>query len=91
MRHLLTALLASIGLTMPVGVAIPAAPAAATVIIDWVVVGDPGNAADTPATNCFSASCGSVPSAYRIGKYEVTNAQYAAFLNAKAAADPLSL
>ena len=28
---------------------------------------------------------------YRIAKYEVTNAQYAEFLNAKAATDPLGL
>jgi formylglycine-generating enzyme required for sulfatase activity len=41
-----------------------------------VTVGDPGNAKD-PKT-----SCGSVARAYRIGKYEVTNAQYAEFLNA---------
>jgi formylglycine-generating enzyme required for sulfatase activity len=58
--------------------------------MDWVVVGDPGNASDT-ASNCFGADCGSVDYTYSIGKYEVTNAQYAEFLNAKAAADPLEL
>jgi formylglycine-generating enzyme required for sulfatase activity len=71
--------------------ALLAAPASGTVIVDWVTVGSPGNAADAPATNCFAANCGAVASAYRIGKYEVTNAQYAEFLNAKAAADPLAL
>jgi formylglycine-generating enzyme required for sulfatase activity len=43
-------------------------------------------------TNCSGdASCGSVGYAYYISKYEVTNAQYAEFLNAKAASDPLGL
>ena len=51
-------------------------------------VGDPGNACDRHAgKGCF----GAVGYAYRIGTYEVTNAQYAEFLNAKAAADPLGL
>jgi len=65
--------------------------AASAVTIDWVAIGNPGNAADTPASNCFAASCGSVSYDYQISKYEVTNAQYAEFLNAKAASDPLSL
>jgi formylglycine-generating enzyme required for sulfatase activity len=34
---------------------------------------------------------GSVPYAYNIGTYEVTNAQYTEFLNAKAKSDPLDL
>jgi len=71
--------------------ALLATPASATVIIDWVAVGNAGNAADTPSSNCFAANCGSVSSNYYIDKYEVTNAQYAELLNAKAAADPLSL
>ncbi len=41
-----------------------AAPVSA-VTIDWVTVGDPGNAADT-ASNCFAANRGSVAEAYRI-------------------------
>jgi formylglycine-generating enzyme required for sulfatase activity len=58
------------------------------VAFDWVTVGDPGNACDPQgAGRCF----GSVGYAYRISRHEVTNAQYAAFLNAKAAADPLGL
>ncbi len=68
-----------------------APPPSAAVTIDWVAIGNPGNAADTPSSNCFSASCGSVSSSYNISKYEVTNAQYVEFLNAKAASDPLSL
>ena len=45
------------------------------VTIDWVTVGEPGNAADT-------TGFGAVADVYRISKYEVTNAQYAEFLNA---------
>jgi formylglycine-generating enzyme required for sulfatase activity len=68
-----------------------APPASATVIIDWVAVGNAGNAADTPSSNCFAANCGSVSYDYQISKYEVTNAQYVELLNAKAASDPLGL
>jgi formylglycine-generating enzyme required for sulfatase activity len=72
------------------------APAASEVTFDWVTVGEPGNAPDPdPNTQLcgqsFDQPCGAVAYAYRIGKYEVTNAQYAEFLNAKAAADPLGL
>jgi formylglycine-generating enzyme required for sulfatase activity len=52
------------------------APALAAVNIAWVPVGNAGNTAD-------STGYGSVGYAYNIGKYEVTNAQYADFLNAK--------
>jgi formylglycine-generating enzyme required for sulfatase activity len=55
---------------------------ASAVTIDWVAIGSPGNAADTPSTNCYAASCGSVSYEYQISKYEVTNTQYAEFLNA---------
>ena len=46
--------------------------------MDWSLVGNIGNAAD-PTTGF-----GSVAYEYRIGTFEVTNAQYAAFLNAVA-------
>jgi formylglycine-generating enzyme required for sulfatase activity len=63
-----------------------AAPSAVT--FDWITVGDPGNACDPRGTGrCF----GAVGYPYRIARHEVTNAQYAAFLNAKAASDPLGL
>jgi formylglycine-generating enzyme required for sulfatase activity len=52
--------------------------ASASVTMDWVTVGNAGNAAD-PLTGY-----GAVGYEYKIGKYEVTNAQYATFLNAKA-------
>jgi formylglycine-generating enzyme required for sulfatase activity len=57
---------------------------AAALDIDWVDVGDPGNACDTQSQGCF----GSVGYSYRIGSTEVTNEQYTEFLNAVAAADP---
>jgi formylglycine-generating enzyme required for sulfatase activity len=65
----------------------------AAVTIEWVPIGSPGNAADTPSSNCYAASCGLVASSYYISKYEVTNAQYAEFLNAADASgsNPLSL
>jgi formylglycine-generating enzyme required for sulfatase activity len=64
---------------------------AQTVTIDWVTVGDPGNAADTEVMNDLTTGYGSVGYVYRISKYEITNAQYAEFLNAVAATDTNSL
>jgi formylglycine-generating enzyme required for sulfatase activity len=52
--------------------------ASASITMDWVNVGNPGNAAD-PATGSLY---GAVAYAYQIGKHEVTNSQYATFLNA---------
>ena len=60
---------------------------AATVNIDGVTVGNPGNAAD-PATGSLY---GAVPYAYKIARTETTIAQYAEFLNAKAKTDPYGL
>jgi uncharacterized repeat protein (TIGR02543 family) len=54
-----------------------ATAASATAAMEYVRVGNPNNAAD-PTT-----SYGAVVHSYWIGKYEVTNAQYAEFLNAK--------
>lgn len=58
--------------------------ASAAVTIDWVTVGNPGNAAD-------ATGYGAVSSTYNIGKYEVTNSQYAEFLNAVAKSDTYGL
>ncbi|MEX2310410.1 MAG: SUMF1/EgtB/PvdO family nonheme iron enzyme [Pirellulales bacterium] len=59
--------------------------------IDWVTVGNPGNADDT-FNETYGRAWGGVNHVYRIAKYEVTNAQYAAFLNAKGTiGDPLQL
>jgi len=53
--------------------------ALAVVNIAWVPVGNAGNAPDTATGSLY----GAVGYAYNIGKYEVTNSQYAEFLNAK--------
>jgi formylglycine-generating enzyme required for sulfatase activity len=60
--------------------------ASATVTMDWVTIGDINNAADT-AVGSGSFGYGAVDHVYRIGKYEVTNAQYGEFLNAKGASN----
>jgi len=64
-----------------------AGPPAAAGDLAWVAVSDPGNACDAQSQGCF----GSVGAVYRIAQTEVTNTQYAAFLNAVAAADPHGL
>ena len=60
------------------------ATAVSAVTIDWVIVGDPGNAPDDTGR-------GRVDYVYRIGKYEVTNSQYCEFLNSVAASDTYGL
>ena len=68
-----------------------AMPAHAVVSIEWIEVGDPGNSPDGLGS-CWEGDCGAVPYTYYIAKYEVTNSQYAEFLNAKAAtSDPFGL
>jgi formylglycine-generating enzyme required for sulfatase activity len=69
---------------------------AGAVTIDWVPIGHAGNVADpdTNTDNCGAGRdqpCGAVPYEYYISKYEVTNAQYAEFLNAVAESDPFGL
>jgi sulfatase modifying factor 1 len=59
-------------------------PQAAAVTIDWVTVGDSGNAAD-------DTGYGAVADSFRIMTYEFTNQQYTAFLNSVAATDTYSL
>ena len=54
--------------------------------IQWVTVGDPGNAADTDP-----AGYGAVATSFQIMKYEFTNQRYADFLNSLAATDTYSL
>ncbi len=55
-----------------------------SVYLQMVVVGDAGNPADI-------TGFGAVPDAMRIDKYDVTQGQYAAFLNAVAATDTYAL
>jgi sulfatase modifying factor 1 len=64
---------------------VEAAPAPLPVTIPWVTVGAPGNAPDTEVmTADRTTGYGAVPYTYSIAKYLITNAQYAAFLNAVA-------
>ena len=66
--------------------------AAAAINIDLVTVGDPGNVADTAADSGNPAGQGAVAYTYQIGKFDVTDNEYAAFLTAKAAgSDPYNL
>ena len=53
---------------------------ARAVTIDWVPVGDPGNPNDTPGY--WGRNAGAVTESFQIMKFEWTNSQYAAFLNA---------
>ena len=58
--------------------------------MEMVPVGNPGNAPDPEDGDRLTdgvQNFGAVGYEYKIGKYEVTNAQYAAFLNAIAATD----
>ena len=64
----------------PLLLAALASSASASITMDYVSVGHAGNAAD-------STGYGAVAYAYQIGTYEVTNAQYGAFLNAKGASN----
>lgn len=50
-------------------------------VVDLVVVGDAGNAADT---RYDAAGVGRVADVFQIGRLEITNGQYREFLNAKA-------
>lgn len=60
------------------------ASVAQAVTFDTTTVGNPGNAPD-------STGFGAVDHAYRISRYEVTNAQYVEFLNAVATVDSSGL
>ena len=62
-----------------------AVPARA-VTIDWVTVGDPGNAYDTINTGT-NPNYGAVADSFQIMKFEFTNQQYTDFLNSVAATD----
>jgi formylglycine-generating enzyme required for sulfatase activity len=63
------------------------ASSASALTIDWTPVGDPLNACDTQSQGCF----GAVGYGYNLATFEVTNAQYAEFLNAVGATDTNAL
>lgn len=62
----------------------PSLPASAAVAIEWVTVGNAGNASD-------ATGFGAVTREYRIAHNETTIGQYAEFLNVAAKSDPYSL
>ena len=66
------------------------ASAHAQFMIDWVTVGDPGNANDTINTH-GNPNYGAVSETFQIMKYEFTNQQYTYFLNSVAQSDPYGL
>jgi len=66
------------------------ATTAQAVNIDYVPVGDAGNVADTEIMQDSTTGYGSVADPYLIGTYEVTNAQYIAFLNGVATVGDLN-
>src|SRR4051812_6475728 len=61
------------------------------VTIDFVTVGNSGNAPDTEVMVDSTTGYGSVPYTFQMGKYEITAGQYTEFLNAVAKADPTGL
>ena len=81
-----------LGLATLAGISL-ASQAFAFVSIDYVTVGNAGNAADTVLPNVnydavpTNTGYGAVGYDYKVGKYEVTNAQYGEFLNAKGASN----
>jgi formylglycine-generating enzyme required for sulfatase activity len=86
MLHSLLALLVFATLTV-------SGTSALAVTIPTVPVGNAGNAGNVISAGNFGSvgTFGAVSYHYRIGTTEVTNAQYAEFLNFKAASDPLAL
>ena len=62
--------------------------------LETVTVGDPGNVGKFSGSGTWYdpyRTCGSVDYTYKIGKFEVTAAQYTDFLNNKAESDPYGL
>ena len=77
------------------GLSILVAPATfATVTFDWATIGHAGNANDPEDGDVFLPgvqNLGAVSNEFRIAIFEVTNTQYAEFLNIVAASDPNGL
>jgi formylglycine-generating enzyme required for sulfatase activity len=68
--------------------------ASASITVSTVAMSNPSNAMDPSDGDLFAAGIqnfGSVAYTYNIGATEVTNAQYAAFLNAVARTDTFNL
>jgi hypothetical protein len=67
-----------------VGLRIACLSSVSTNLFESVKIGDPNNSID-------NTGYGSVSYIYKIGKYPITNQQFASFLNLKAKSDPYSL
>ena len=71
-----------------------ALPPAASAL-EWVTIGDAGNPPDDQVSCRLKVQCvtdlGSVPYRFQLSRFETTNAEYAAFLNAVGASDPRGL
>lgn len=71
------------------------AAAVGNIVLETVPVGNPGNAGELSGAGAGGTGadriCGRVDYIYQMGKFEVTAAQYTAFLNAVAATDTYSL
>ncbi len=78
-----------LGLLAFLGAGLFSAIAQASITIDTVTVGDPGNPNDQNSPG--QGALGSVGANYAIGKFEITLTQYTAFLNAVADMDTYSL
>lgn len=81
-----TSLVPIFGIALTLGTAVPRVNAALS--LDFVTVGDSGNAGDTRQMEAdHTTGYGSVAYDFRMSRNETTVAQYAAFLNAVAATD----
>jgi formylglycine-generating enzyme required for sulfatase activity len=81
---------------LPILLALLTLPASAVVNIDWVTIGDAGNAAQSAVNRTHSYGdngdgYGAVAYTFKISRNETTISQYAEFLNAKAITDPYNL
>ncbi len=83
------------GAVTVVAVALVWTAGAEAVSLDWVFIGDAGNAGELSGVGAggFGPNriCGAVDYDYYISKYEITNGQYREFLNAVAAEDTYGL
>ncbi len=75
----------AVGISLPSANSAPVTPA--LLAMSMVTVGNPGNAADTNTGSLY----GAVSYSYQIGAYDVTGAQYTAFLNAVGSTDTYAL
>ncbi len=75
----------AVGISLPSTNSAPVTPA--LLAMSMVTVGNPGNAADTNTGSLY----GAVSYSYQIGAYDVTGAQYTAFLNAVGSTDTYAL